>query len=142
MAPLGQFVGEIPRAFGRPQKHALRIAARLVLDEATQHIQQFGVAVLASRPARARLANPSRRQRLLIELTQSLAHRVLRQLARPRRRRDPSVPERPRLRRGERAPLTLVELRCHQAVALRDRYLGITHASLVLPPNQQILHLI
>jgi len=96
MAPPAQLVGEAARALGRPQQHALGVAARLVLQEAAQHIQQLGVAVLGRRPARARLANPPRLERLLVELAQPLAYRVLRDLTRPRRRRDPSITERPR----------------------------------------------
>ena len=44
------------------------------------------------------------------------------------RRSDPATPERPGLRRGKPPPLTLVELRRHQPVALSDRSLGIVHS--------------
>jgi len=121
MAALGEFVGEPARALGRPQQHPLGIAARVVLDEFAEHLKHRGVAVLGRRPARARLAHASRLKRLLVKLAQPLAHRVFRQPARPSRRRDPPVTECSRLRRRERSSLTLVELRGHQPVALRDR---------------------
>ena len=132
---LGELVGQLARALGRPQKNPFGITAGVALDQLAQHLQQLRIAGLHRRSPRAARPHPPGLKRRLIKLAQPLADRVLRQPTRPRRRRDPPVAERTRLAGGKRSPLTLVQLRAQQPVTLRDRCLSITHAPPLLPPH-------
>jgi len=131
VAAFCQLVRERAHALGRPQQRLLGITASVALHELAQIIKQLRIAVLDALAPRARLAHPLAPQRLgIVELAETLADRVLRQSARTCRRSDPATPERPGLRRGKPPPLTLVELRRHQPVALGDCSLRIVHGLL------------
>ena len=89
MTVRAQLQSQMAHALERPQQHPLGIPPDVVTDQRPQRVQQLRIAVLGRRAPGALTAYSARSQRLgLVKLHQTLANRVLRQSARPRRRRD------------------------------------------------------